>query len=191
MKKIVVGLTGRIASGKGTVTRHLVETYRADKTRSSDPLRETLDIFSVPQNREHLDALSTFVRETYGENVIAQAVKRYLTKSEAGVVIFDGMRRLVDVEMIRSFEHSLFIFVDTHKDIRYTRSVERNENVGDDTMTYEEFLAKDSDEPQQQIEALKEYADIILDNNGSPDELSKQLSEKVDAVLKKLLAHQE
>ncbi len=191
MQKIVVGLTGRLASGKGTVTRHLVETYKADKTRSSDPLRATLDIFSIAQTREHLDALSTFVREAYGENVIAQAVKRYLAKSEAGVVIFDGMRRLVDVEMIRSFEHSLFIFVDTDKDIRYTRSVGRNENIGDDTMTYEDFLAKDSDEPQQQIEALKEYADVVLDNNGTPEELSKQLSEKVDAALEKLLAHQE
>lgn len=191
MKKIVIGLAGRLASGKGTVARHLVETYSADKTRSSDPLRETLDIFSIPQTREHLDVLSTFMRETYGENVIAQAVKRYLTKSDASVVIFDGMRRLVDVEAIRSFEHSLFIFADVDQNTRYTRSVGRNENVGDDTMALEDFLAKDSDEPQQQIEALKEYADVVLDNNGTPDELARQLTEKVDAVIEKLLANQE
>jgi len=187
MKKIIIGLTGRLASGKGTVTRHIVEKYQADKTRSSDPLRETLDIFMVPQTRENLDALSTFLRTTYSENVIAQAVKRYLTKSSAGVVIFDGMRRLVDVETIRSFEHSLFIFVDTNQEVRYHRSVQRNENIGDDKMTLDEFIAKDSDEPQQQIEALKEYADVILDNNGSPDELQKQLDERVDAVIEKLL----
>ncbi len=187
MKKIVIGLAGRLASGKGTVTRHLVDTYKADKTRSSDPLRETLDIYMIPQTRENLDALSTFLRSTYSENVIANAVKRYLAKSTAEVVIFDGMRRLVDVEAIRSFEHSLFIFCDTDQKIRYERSVKRNENIGDDAMAFDEFVAQDSDEPQQQIEALKKYADVVLNNNGSEAELMEQLTNKVDNVIVGLL----
>ena len=191
MKKIVIGLAGRLATGKGTVTRHLVEQYHADKTRSSDPLPATLDIFSIPQTRHHLDALSTFLRTTFGEDIIAQAVKRYLAQSTAQVVIFDGVRLLVDVEMIRSFEHSLFIFTDTDQRIRYERSVGRNENVGDDTMTFEEFCVKDSDEPQQQIEALKEYADIVLDNNGATGELSDQLMQKVDTRIDALLHTEE
>ncbi|MBI4599401.1 AAA family ATPase [Candidatus Uhrbacteria bacterium] len=187
MKKIVIGLTGRLASGKGTVAKHLVAIYGADKTRSSDPLRQTLDIYDIPQTREHLDALSTFVRRTYGEDIIAKAVKRYLSHSSAEVVIFDGLRRLVDIEVIRSFEHSLFIYVDAQQRTRHTRSVGRNENVGDDTMTLDEFIAKDSEEPQQQIEALKEYADIVLDNNGSPEQLKRQLEKNVDTFIEKLI----
>jgi uridine kinase len=191
MKKIVIGLAGRLASGKGTVARHLVDTYQADKTRSSDPLRATLDIYSIPQTRENLDALSTFLRTTYNENVIAQAVKRYLAQSPAAIVIFDGMRRLVDVEAIRFFEHSFFIFVHTDQNVRYTRSVGRNENIGDDTMTFDKFVVNDSYEPEQQIEALKEYADIVLDNNGPPEELARQMSENVDVTIAKLLATNE
>lgn len=189
-KKIVVGVAGKLASGKGTVTRHLIEQYAAGMTRSSDPLRTTLDIFDIPQSRENLDSLSTFLRATYGEDTIARAVARVLRQSSASVAIFDGMRRLVDIEAIRSFEHSLLIYVEADQKIRYERCRQRNENVGDDTMTFEVFQNKDNDEPQQQIEALREYADIVIDNSGSRDELMAYITERVDAVIQKMIAPQ-
>ena len=43
----------------------------------------------------------------------------------------------------------------------------------------------------QQIEALKEYADIVLDNNGAPGELSDQLMQKVDTRIDALLHTEE
>lgn len=189
-KKIVVGVAGKLASGKGTVARYLVEQYAAEKTRSSDPLRATLDIFDIPQSRENLDSLSTFLRATYGEDTIARAVARVLRQSNASVAIFDGMRRLVDIEAIRSFEHSLFIYVEADQKIRYERCRQRNENVGDDTMTFEVFQQKDNEEPQQQIEALRGYADIVIDNSGSRDELMAQITEQVDVVIQKMIAPQ-
>ena len=182
-KKVIVGIAGKLASGKGTVTKYIVENYAADKTRSSDPLRAVLDIFDVPQSRENLDALSTFVRSTYGEDTIARAVARVLRESHAQVAMFDGMRRLVDVETIRSFEHSLFIYVHADQKLRYERCKQRNENVGDDVMSFEEFAEKDDDEPQQQIEALREYADVVIDNNGDLDGLMKQIHEQIDTVI--------
>lgn len=187
-KKVVIGVAGKLASGKGTVTKYLVETYHAEKTRSSDPLRETLDIFDIPQSREHLDSLSTFLRSTYGENTIANAVARVLRQASAEVVIFDGMRRLVDIETIRSFEHSLFIYVHAEQPLRYQRCKGRNENVGDDTMSFDVFREKDDEEPQQQIEALREYADIIIDNNGDLPALMKQIHEQIDIQIANLLA---
>lgn len=187
-KKVVIGIAGKLASGKGTITKYIVDTYQAEKTRSSDPLRATLDIFDVPQSRENLDMLSTFVRSIYGENTIARAVARVLRESKAGVVLFDGMRRLVDVEAIRAFEHSLFIYVHADQKIRYERCKSRNENVGDDTMSFEEFAEKDDDEPQQQIEALREYADVVIDNSGDLDTLMKQIHDQIDIVISKLLA---
>lgn len=189
-KKIIVGIAGKLASGKGTVTKYVVGEYGAEKTRSSDPLRTALDIFDVPQSRENLDALSTFVRSTYGEDTIARAVACVLRASGAPVAMFDGMRRIVDVEAIRSFEHSLFIYVHAEQLLRYERCKQRNENVGDDTMSFEVFQEKDNDEPQQQIEALREYADVIIDNNGSYDELMTHIHEQIDPVIQKFFANQ-
>ncbi len=189
-KKIVVGVAGKLASGKGTVTGYIVGQYAAEKTRSSDSLRTTLDIFDIPQSRENLDSLSTFVRATYGEDTIARAVARVLRQSNASVAIFDGMRRLVDIEALRSFEHSLFIYVEAGQKIRHERCRQRNENVGDDTMTFEVFQQKDNDEPQQQIEALREYADVVIENSGTRDELMAQIVERVDAVIQKMIGPQ-
>lgn len=189
-KKVIVGIAGKLASGKGTVTKYIVEQYDAAKARSSDPLRTVLDIFEVPKSRQNLDALSTFVRASYGEDTIARAVARVLRESSAPVAMFDGMRRIVDVETIRSFEHSLFIYVHAEQLVRYDRCKQRNENVGDDSMSFEEFKKKDDDEPQQQIEALRQYADIVIDNNGSYDELIGYLHDQIDPVMQKLLPNQ-
>lgn len=189
-KKIIVGIAGKLASGKGTVAKYLVGEYGAKKTRSSDPLRAVLDIFDVPQSRENLDALSTFVRGTYGEDTIARAVARVLHASSSPVAMFDGIRRIVDVETIRSFEHSLFIYVYADQLLRYERCKQRSENVGDDTMSFEVFQEKDNDEPQQQIETLREYADVVIDNNGSYDELMAHIHEQIDPVIQKFLANQ-
>lgn len=189
-KKVIVGIAGKLASGKGTVTKYIVEQYDAEKARSSDPLRTVLDIFEVPKSRQNLDALSTFVRASYGEDTIARAVARVLRESSAPVAMFDGMRRIVDVETIRSFEHSLFIYVHAEQLVRYDRCKQRNENVGDDSMSFEEFKKKDDDEPQQQIEALRQYADIVIDNNGSYDELIGHLHDQIDPVMQKLLPNQ-
>lgn len=187
-KKVVVGIAGKLASGKGTVAKYLVEHYSAYKTRSSDPLRATLDIFDIPQSRENLDSLSTFLRSTYGEDTIARAVARVLRENSSAVVIFDGLRRLVDIEAIRSFEHSFFIYVHADQKLRHERCRERNENVGDDVMTFEVFRKKDDEEPQQQIEALREYADVVIDNNGDLPALMKQIHEQIDTQIKNLLA---
>lgn len=190
-KKIVIGITGKLASGKGTIAKYIVENYDAQKTRSSDPLRQTLVLFDISQSRENLDKLSTFVRQTYGENTIAASVARVLRQTQAKVVIFDGMRRLIDVETLRSFEHSLFIYVHVERDVRYQRCKTRNENVGDDVMTYEEFCEKDDEEPEQQIEALREYADIVIDNGAGIDELMNQIKEKIVPAIAHVLSSEE
>lgn len=187
-KKVVIGVAGKLASGKGTITKYIAEHYDAQKTRSSDPLRQTLVLFDVEQSRENLDKLSTFLRQTYGEKTIAAAVARVLRESPAKVIIFDGMRRLVDVETLRSFEHSLFIYVHVAREIRYERCKSRNENVGDDSMTYEEFCEKDDEEPEQQIEALREYADIVIDNGAGMNELMNQIKEKISLTIEQALS---
>lgn len=188
IKKMVIGITGKLASGKGTITKHIVEHYDAQKTRSSDPLRQTLVLFEIDQSRENLEKLSTFVRHTYGENTIARAVARVLRQSTARIAIFDGMRRLIDVETLRSFEHSLFIYVDVDRDIRYQRCKTRNENIGDAEMLYEKFCEKDDEEPEQQIEALREYADIVIDNGAGMNELMNQIKEKIVPAIERVLS---
>lgn len=182
---ILIGISGRMASGKGSVSKYLVQNYNAERHGSSYPLRAIVDIFDIPQSRVNLSDLSTFLRETYGEDVIAQAMMKLLKGSKAPIAIFDGMRRLIDIQTFRPLPNFTFIFVDCDEKNRYTRYVSRNENTGDAEMSLEEFRKRDSAETECQISELKESADIVIDNNGSYEHLIEQTKDAVDGIIGK------
>ena len=186
MDKIFIGLAGKLASGKGRMSSHLIEKYDAFRLRSSDPLRQTLDLFGVPQSRDNLGALSTFLRSTYGENTICNAMARMLTATESPVAIFDGMRRLMDVSIFRQFPRFYLIYVDASSEVRYDRYIKRNENPGDVEMSREDFDMRDDAEPEQELELLKAHADFVIDNNtNSIEHLDTQIDTVLSTILKK------
>lgn len=183
MNKVVIGLAGKLASGKGRVSGYLIEKHDAYRLRSSDPLRQTLDLFGVPQSRDNLSKLSTFLRSQYGENTMATAMMRMLSASEKPVAIFDGMRRSVDEETFRALSHFYLVYVDASAVVRYDRYIKRNENPGDAEMTREEFDIRDSAEPEREIELLKAKADFVIDNNTNSIE---HLDVQIEEIFKKL-----
>lgn len=179
----MIGIVGRLASGKGRMTAAILKKYDAEQVRFSDSLRFVLDMYAVPQSRDNIDALSTFLRSTYGEDVLARAVEKKALASQKEIVIIDGVRRKVDYAQLGKHGHFVLVYIDVKPEIRYERSKSRNENEGDADLTYEQFLADDSGEPQQQIESLKEHAHFIIDNNGTAEEFDWQ----IEAVLAKAL----
>ncbi len=181
--RVLIGITGRLASGKGRMTSEILKKYNAEYVRFSDSLRHVLDVYTISQSRDHIDALSTFLRQTYGEDVLARAVEKKALSSDCDIVIIDGVRRAVDFEQLGKHRNFFLVYIDAGPEIRYERSKNRNENVGDADLTYEEFLIRDSGEPQQQIEQLKSVAHHVINNNGTVHEFDRQ----IDAVLKKVI----
>lgn len=184
--RALIGTTGRLASGKGRMAKEILKQFDAEQLRFSDSLRAVLDMYGVPQSRDNIDALSTFLRATYGEQVLAKAVESKALKSSREIVIIDGVRRAIDMETLSKHPHFKLVYIDVRPEIRYERSKSRNENVGDADLTYDEFMKMDSAEPQQQIESLKSIADYVIDNNGSAEEFDAQIKD----VLQKALGHQ-
>lgn len=184
-RHVLIGISGKMASGKGSVSKYLVEHYGAERHGSSHPLRSIVDIFDIPQSRINLSDLSTFLRATYGEHVIAQAMIKLLNASKAPIAIFDGMRRLIDIQTFRPLPNFTFIFVDCDENMRYGRYVSRNENAGDADMSIEDFRKRDSAETECQINELKKYADIIIDNSGTYEHLIEQTKDAVDGIIGK------
>lgn len=186
-RRILLGISGRMASGKGSVSKYLVQHYGAERHGSSEPLRAIVDLFDIPQSRLNLSDLSTFLRATYGEHVIAQAMMKILTACAAPIAIFDGMRRLIDIRTFRSLPNFIFIFVDCDESVRYKRYVSRNENAGDAEMSIEDFRKCDSAETECQISELKQYADIIISNNGSYEQLIGQTKNAIDGIIQRIM----
>lgn len=176
--KLIVGLVGRIGSGKSTVGEHLKDNYSAVELRYSGILTEVLETLSIPVTRENLQVLGKTLRETFGRDVLVKAMRGKLANTGSDVVIVDGIRYSNEVEMLREFDNTLLLFVDVPAPMRYERAVKRGER-GEAGITFEEFMANEGAETERYIDPLKDMADHVLDNSGTPEELI----EKVETIL--------
>lgn len=179
MQSKIFGITGKIACGKGSLADYLIKKYRAKKFGFSDPLKETLSMYDIELTRHNLQLLSTLLRKNFSEDVLARALMKRALEAQEDIVIIDGVRRLTDIENFRKLKNFSLIFIDTDKKLRFARYTKRNQSPGDEKMSYEDFIKKDNAESENQIEGLKKFANHIITNNGSVEELLRKTDETI------------
>lgn len=178
--KLVIGLTGNIGAGKSVISDHLHEEYGAERFRFSQILMDVLDRLYLPRDRGNLQALGVVLRETLGGDVIVNAFRKDLEKSRSQVVVVDGIRYMNEVDMLRSFDSNVLLFIDAPARLRYERVVKRAEK-GEGKISFEEFLKTEQMGTEKNLPKIKKAADYVIENNGSIDSLLKE----VDAIVKK------
>jgi len=181
-KKIILGLVGELAAGKGTVTDYLKKNYAAVSFRFSDSLRETLDCYDLKISRDNMQKISTVLRENFGENILAKAMAKKVMESDDKIIIIDGVRRHTDLENLSGLPGFNLIYITGETKIRYERYIKRDENTGDNSLTFTDFRAKEQAEADRQIPEVGQTAKYKIDNNGSLEELYRQ----VDEIIKRI-----
>jgi dephospho-CoA kinase len=177
MEKMIIGIAGENASGKDTVTKCLVEKYGASHHKFSGVLRDVLDRLGLEQSRKNIDTASTVLRQAFGDDLLSRAICAEVERDESPLVVIDGVRRESDLSCVRNVPGFRLVYVDAAMEKRYQRITRRNENVDDSTKTWEDFLEESQAEPQLRIRDLKGIADCVVDNNGTLEELCRQVDE--------------
>lgn len=186
-RKIILGVSGEIASGKDTVGDYLAETHGVAKLRFSQPLRDILDRLSLNQDREHMAKLSLYLRKAFGEDILSRVILREAESSVANFIVVDGIRRLPDMVHMETDEHFYFCYVDATPEKRFERLTKRRQNTDDASKTETQFEKDAQLETEIGIRDLREQAEFVIDNNGTLEELKAQVDEMV-AVLRKRVA---
>lgn len=177
--KLIIGLTGQIASGKGTVAKYLVERHNASVVKFSDILREILRSLALLESRENIQKISTSVRNLFGEDILARAVAARAGNIKDGIIVVDGVRRLDDIKYLSGDKNFILVAVEADIQRRYERLTKRGENSDDLKKTFEEFVADHNYETELTIKDVEQLAKIHLNNNGSPDDLYAQLDKLI------------
>lgn len=175
MSKVIIGLVGTLASGKETTKKYLAEKYGAKDCRFSSILRDVLTRLTIPNSRENLQKISTVLRANFGEDLLASAIAADASKLDADIVVIDGVRRFTDIEHLKDLPNFVLVKIDANPKLRYERMKLRNENVGDDKKTFEEFLKDHEAEADKQIPEVMKTAKYSIDNSGSFEELYYQI----------------
>ena len=177
MDKLIICFVGLIASGKDAAKKYLEEKYGASSFRFSSVLRDALDSLGLENSRDNLITLSTWARETFGNDLLAKAIANKAKAIQANLIIIDGARRLDDLMYLRENPNFHLIAIEASPELRYKRSLLRNENPGDAEKNYETFLKDHKKETEVTIPETMAQADFKIDNNGDLANLYRQIDE--------------
>lgn len=173
-----------MVSGKGTIAKHIENEHKGNIHRFSTILRDVLDRIYLEQSRENMATLSTVLRKTFGENLLAKAIYHDSHDDEHDIVVVDGVRRMSDIEYLKELPHFKLIYLEADMETRYERVIRRGENTDDTKKTFEEFQKDHEHEAEVQIRDLRNYADYIVNNDATFADLYK----RVDEIIKENLA---
>jgi len=182
--KIVIGLTGQIACGKGVIKKHLMTTYGASDYRFSTILRDLLKRLHLESTRENLINISTILRHNFGDDLLAHAMAEDIKNDPAPFMVIDGIRRLADIKFLKEVHGFKLIRIVANEKLRHERVVSRNENTGDDQKTFADFLKDQQQETEIQIPEVMATADFEIVNEGSLTDLDQAVDDIIADIKK-------
>jgi dephospho-CoA kinase len=171
--RLVVGLTGPNAAGKGEAARYLVSRGLAYHSLS-DVIREEAAKRGLSPTRENLIEIGNELRRRGGAPVLAERILPRLS----GKDVVDSIRNPSEVEALRRDPGFILMALDAPPRTRYSRARERG-RPGDGS-TFEEFAEREerekaSDPAAQQLHRTTAMADVRADNSGTLQDLHEIL----------------
>ncbi len=167
--RLVVGLTGPNASGKGELALHLRSRGFAVHSLS-DIVREAAAAEGLPPEREHLIATGNRLRREGGPGVLAEGILDRLGTRD----VVDSIRNPAEVAVLRRLPYFKLVGVQAKTETRFRRSLDRARPG--DPASLEEFQGRErqensADPNAQQLAATFRLADHVIDNDADLDTL--------------------
>ncbi len=174
----IIWITWPSAAGKGTVVAYLVEKLGFVHYSVSGYLTEQLQAQGNAINRDTMRGLADSLRAEFWPAYIIEQLYLQAEKNGKNAII-ESIRALGEVEILKEKSDFLLLSVNADQKLRYERAIKRNS--AKDQITWEHFQQQEALEAENQdpnkwnIVACQKLADIQLDNNGSFEDLYKQI----------------
>lgn len=173
--KKVLGLVGDLAAGKSTVSRYLKEKHHINSYLYSQALRDVLKRIHIEDSRENLQKLSALLRENFDQQILGEVITKDIMNDPNEIVIADGIRRPSDIIQLEKLPGFCLIYITADPQIRWERQTKRNQNTGDASKTFAQFMKDEESEVEKPIKELGKRAKYTLTNNGTEEEFIEQI----------------
>lgn len=181
----IIGITGTLGAGKGTIVDYLVERYGYEHYSVRKFLIDEARRRNMAVNRDTFVTVANDLRNSHSPSFIVDELYRQAEQAGKNAII-ESIRTPGEVLSLKKNGHFTLFAIDADPEIRYQRIVGRNSET--DHISYETFLENEqremssSNPNHQNIGKCMEMADYVFQNNGDFNDLYTQL----DPVLFKL-----
>lgn len=193
---MLVGISGKIASGKTTTAKIIENILGEDKvfrTSLSEILKDVLydkadytdirlDWPNKDWERENLIAFGRELKNRFGKDVLIKLALqkgKYYGKSH---IIIDGIRTVPEAKAIKD-NNGVLLYIDACDNIRYKYFKIRNAEKDKKINTFEKFLeATFNEDVEYAIYKLQAMADHIILNMGDLEELTANVLKVLNTI---------
>jgi dephospho-CoA kinase len=174
----VFGLTGLPGSGKSEVGR-VGSDLGHPVVRMGDMVWEHVRSLGLELESGIVGRIAHQRRQEEGSDIWARVtadhIRKLVNENPPTIVLIDGIRSHDEVDRFQhEFEDFSIIAVHTSPQTRYERIMARKRV--DDTLSYEAFLERENRELGWGIAQVIAQADIMIVNEGSLEDLDKQIT---------------
>jgi dephospho-CoA kinase len=179
----VIGITGTIGAGKGTVVSYLMEQRGFLHYSVRGFLIREIELRGMPVNRDSMVMVANDLRKTHTPSYIIEELYREAVSRGKDCVI-ESIRTPGEVDALRKVPHFQLLAIDADPLIRYQRIANRGSET--DYIDFETFLSNearemDSADPNHQnLRQCIRMADITIVNNGTLEALHQQLNQQIE-----------
>ncbi len=182
---IIIGITGTIGAGKGTIVEYLKNNYNFTHYSARDIITEEIIRRGLPVNREVMVEVANDIRSKHNPGFIIEELYNRAVRDRKNAII-ESIRTLGEIEFLAKKDNFFLLSVDAEPEIRYARIKMRRSST--DNISFEQFLKdneeefESSDPNRQNILACMKLAKFKLTNDGSREDLERH----VDGIMSKI-----
>jgi dCMP deaminase len=183
---MLIGLTGRNASGKGEVARYL-QKKSFYYYSLSDVIRDEIRARGLEPSRELLITIGNELRQKYGASVLAERILAKIEDDKHYVI--DSIRNPAEVDAFRAAKHFKLIRIEAPPQVRFERILKRRRES--DPSTFDQFIELENreaegDDTSQNLVKVELMADYSLLNDAALEKLHPQIDELLLRLLKEI-----
>jgi len=187
-KRIIIGITGTLGAGKGTIVECLKNKgFQHYSVR--EYLVEEIKRRGLPINRDSMVKVANELRKKHSPSYLAEQLYKQAKKSGQNCVI-ESLRTLGEIEALRRNKNFYLLAVDADPKTRYDRIIKRQSET--DQVSFKKFIEDEkremvsTDPNKQNLSKCIEMADFRLDNSGTIEELYKQVNNVLQKIFSRL-----
>lgn len=183
---LIIGITGTLGAGKGTVVEYLKKKYGFAHFSVRDFLKEEVAKRGMPQNRDSYTTVANDLRAQHSPSyIVDQLYLRAASLQDPDIkgAVIESVRTPGEIDSLQSKGDFQLWAVDADAKIRYQRAVLRNSET--DHVAFETFVSNEqremssSDPNKQNLAECIRRAAHVLNNDGT----LQQLHAQVDALM--------